>query len=293
MLFVSVILLIGALTTFTDLKSKKISNLHLAAGAILGLAVTAYAAVFGHEPFLFHLINGLVAFLAGFLLYRFELWRGGDAKLFTLYAFLMPAAGYAAHIRLPFANVVSLFACSFIAGTAVLSPSFVKDFIIHRQALVNKLLEPAKRQALFKGIVRIVFFSWVLFPVYYLLQMSNTLIILIFMGFFFSEGIKRVKKNYIRDFFKETFLLLLAGFVFGLLFRLWFSPGSLSYPALTQYILRIVLSALFSTCMYTIFSHFKDYRQRVPFAPLLFTGCMLTYTPFLAWTMSAFHFLRR
>jgi Flp pilus assembly protein protease CpaA len=293
MLFLSVLLFVGALTTFTDLTRKKISNLHLGIGAVLGLLVTAHAAVIRHEPVLFHFINGLVAFLIGFLLYRFELWRGGDAKLFALYAFLMPVSGYATYILPPFSNVASLFACSFIAGMAILFPFFVKDFIIHRHAIVNKLMAPDRRQALFRGIVRIVFFSWVLFPFYFLLQISNTAVIFTFMAFFFSERIKEAKKSYIKDFFRETFLLLFIGFMFGFLIRLWLSPHSLSCPALTQYFLRVILSAVFSTCIYTTFSHFKDYHERVPFAPMLLLGCILSYTPFLTWAIHLLHLMRR
>src|SRR5208337_2339158 len=109
MLFLSLILIIGLLTTFTDLKSKKIYNQHLAIGAVAGLAAGAYTAVFGHEDVLYHCVNCLVAFGIGFVLHRTALWKGGDAKLFMLYAFLMPTPVY---VPLPFPGVVSLFACS-------------------------------------------------------------------------------------------------------------------------------------------------------------------------------------
>src|SRR5208283_4575116 len=115
MLILSVILIIGVLTTFTDLKNKKIYNQHLALGTVLGIIAIVYAAVFNHEHAIFHITNGLVAFLIGVILHRSALWRGGDAKLFTLYAFLMPTPIYN---HIPFSSMISLFACSFIAGTA-------------------------------------------------------------------------------------------------------------------------------------------------------------------------------
>ncbi len=293
--FLSIILIIGVLTTFTDLKSKKISNQHLMIGAVLGLIVTAYAAIFRHEQVLFHIVNALVAFLIGLFMYHFDLWRGGDAKLFTLYAFLMPTPVYS-HLLFP--TVVSLFACSFIAGTIILIPVLIKDFIINHNAIANNLLLPAKRQALFKGIIKIIYFSWILFPCYYLARqylarIPNSVIILTLMSFFFSGRVQKAKKHYIIGFFKENFILLSIGFIFGFLIRLWFSPNSLSYPALTRYIIMITLTATISTCMYTIFSCFKDYHERVPFAPLLLTGCVLSYTPFLTWVIHFTHFIRR
>ena len=134
MIFLGPILITGILTTFTDLKSKKIYNDHLVIGAVLGLIATACAAVFWHEHVLFHIVNGLVAFLIGALLHQSALWRGGDAKLFTLYAFLMPAPVYNI---LFFPNVVSLFACSFFAGTVILLPVFIKDIFIHHKTIIN------------------------------------------------------------------------------------------------------------------------------------------------------------
>lgn len=292
MLFGPVLLIVGALTTATDITTKKIYNSHLLLAAILGLIATAYSGILLHENVLDHLTNGSAAFLIGLLLYRCELWRGGDAKLFALYAFLMPPAAPATHLLLPLANVVSLFACSFIAGMLILSPFFIRDFIIHRRAILDNLLAPAKRQAFFRGTVRVICFSWILFPVYYFMRLSGALVMLTFMAFFFSEKLKMVKKQYILTFFKETYPVLIGALLFGLAARLWLSPGSLSLTALTQYLLRVTLSATGSALIYTVFGHFNDYHQRVPFAPLLLLGCVLSYTPFLAWTMHAIRLLR-
>ena len=63
--------------------------------------------------------------------------------------------------------------------------------------------------------------------------------------------------------------------------RLWLSPNSLSFQALLRYIMVIMLSTTLSTCIHTTFNHFKDYHERVPFAPLLFLGCILRLYHFL------------
>ncbi len=285
MVFLSIILAIGVLTTFTDLKNKKIYNQHLGLGAVLCLIATVYAAVFRHEHVLFHIVNGLIAFLIGFLLHRSALWRGGDAKLFTLYAFLMPTPVYS-HILFP--SVINLFACSFIAGMIILIPVFIKDIIINHNTIANDLFLPAKRQALFNGVMTIIFSSWILFPFYYLARIINPVIILTITYLIFNWGYfvkKEVKKHYIIESFKKNFIVLPVGIVFGFLMRLWLFPNSLSYPALSRYIIIITLSAIISTCIRTTFDHFKDYHERVPFAPLLFIGCVLSYTHFLTGLM--------
>jgi Flp pilus assembly protein protease CpaA len=285
MLFFPTILIIGVLTTFTDLKSKKIYNQHLGLGAILCLIAIAWAAFFRHEHVLFHIINGLVAFLIGFIMHRSALWRGGDAKLFTLYAFLMPAPAFN---HLPFPGVISLFACSFIAGTVILIPVFIKDIIIHHKTIANDLFLPAKRHALYDGIGTMCLGSWMLFPFYYLARITNPVIILTIMYLIFNFGYtprKEAKKDYVIKYFKKNFIKFSICVVFGFLMRLWLSPNSLSYPALTRFIIMITLSGTISTCIHTTLSHFKDYQERVPFAPLLFIGCVLSYTPFLTGLM--------
>jgi len=282
MIFFPIILIIGALTTFTDLKSKKIYNQHLVIGAIIGIIVTAYSALFKQEQILFHIFNGFAAFIIGFILHRFSLWRGGDAKLFTLYAFLMPIPAYA---HSPCPNVVSLFACSFIAGMIILMPVFIKDILIHHKIILNDLLLPVKLNALAQAIVSMALLSWILFPVYYLARITNHVIILMITFLIFNSMYpsvkKEVNKNFLIDIFKRGFFKIILYTVLGFLLRLWLAPNYLSFPAITRFIMMITLSAVISTCIRTTFDHFKDYHERVPFAPLLFIGCLLSYTPFL------------
>ena len=281
MLFLYTILIIGALTTYTDLKSKKIYNQHLGLGLALGLIVITYTAVFRHEDVLFHFINGLAAFLIGLLLHRFEIWRGGDAKLFALFAFLMPPPVYNP-ILLP--GVISLFACSFIAGMGILMPVFIKDSLVNHKIITSDLMSPARRQALFKAIARIIGSSWILFPFYYLAKITNPVIILTVSYLFFSWGYKikkEVQKHYIVEFLKNDFVELFLVFVFGFAMRWWLYPRSLSLSALARYIMMITLSTSISTCIHTALEHLKEYRDRVPFAPLLFLGCILSFTSFL------------
>jgi Flp pilus assembly protein protease CpaA len=281
MALLCIILIIGVLTTLTDLKNKKIYNNHLAIGAILGLIAITYLAVFKHENILFHITNGLVAFLIGALLHRSALWRGGDAKLFTLYAFLMPTPTYNYTL---FPSVVSLFGCSFIAGTIILLPVFIKDIITHHNAIANDLLLPAKRRAIFDATGALIMSSWILFPLYYLAEVKDPFIMLTISYLFFNWGYsikKEIKGDSIIKFLKKRILRLSIFFTFGLFMRLWLSPNSLSFLALTKYTIMIILFTTLSICIHTTFNHFKDYQERVSFAPLLFIGCLLSYTPLL------------
>lgn len=287
MVFFSLILFIGVLTTFTDLQSKKIYNQHLAIVAVLGLIATAYNAVFLHADIVFQLTNGLVAFLIGFVLHRAELWRGGDAKLFALYAFLMPPP-----ISKPilFHSAISLFACSFIAGTIILLPVFIKDIIVNRKTIITDLCSPIKGQAIFNGVGMAILYSWLFFPLFYFARLTSPIFNLTFMFLIFSSKynpMRDVKSHLVIRFIKKHYPKIFICVVFGYLFRFLLAPETLTYHALINYIVMIMIYTTVSICIHTTLSHFKDYKERVPFAPLLFLGCLLSYTPFFLWVAHA------
>ncbi len=275
-------LMIGLLTSYTDLREKKIYNQHLMIGYGLGFLALAYAVIVWHEDIVVHLINVLVAALIGFLMYRWDLWRGGDAKLFTLYAFLMPTP---TNHLLPFANSVAyLFASSFIAGMMILTPVFLKDIIVNYRNLKADLLSLPKRKALFESMMQMTIYSWILLPLFNILKIVNPVIIFTILYIIFNHSYsfkKKVPQHYIFGYFKRIFFRLCVAVLLGVLLRCWLSPQSLTLLSIIRYILMITLSCLCSVILKTTFDYFKDYQDRVPFAPLLLIGCLLSYTPFL------------
>ena len=87
----------------TDFKYGKIKNKWILTGLIwavlLYLSLVFYAAFFpeqgGSSRYILEMfINGLIALGVGYFLWHFKLWSAGDAKLFTLYAFLVPLQFY-------------------------------------------------------------------------------------------------------------------------------------------------------------------------------------------------------
>jgi Flp pilus assembly protein protease CpaA len=275
-IFFSIILLTGALTVSTDLMKKKIYNNHLVIGAVLCLAGIIYASVWERENILFHIVNGLIALVIGLCLYRFDLWRGGDAKLFTLYAFLMPPL-QREHTLL--SGSVNLFACSFITGAIILTPIFIKDIILNYNVMVNHLLPAKKRKDLFNSIRITIFFSWIIFPVYYFARVMHLPLISLVVTYL----IFYLAYHYLRKIIWPFYIVFLSsGVIFGLLMRLWLAPESLSWGALAYSVVKIGLFSTFSAGLYTALNLLKEYHDRVPFAPLLFIGCVLSYTSFLA-----------
>jgi len=102
-LFLLPLLLIGVITSYSDIKYGKIKNIHLLLGFIYVLFL--YSFLFFYSYFIIHqpsnskylvdlAINGLIAFLVGYLLWHFNLWAAGDAKLFFIYSLLIPLESY-------------------------------------------------------------------------------------------------------------------------------------------------------------------------------------------------------
>ncbi len=83
------ILIIGALTSYTDITKRKIKNIHIVVGGMLGLIYYIILFVFDKfSPDYSFFSNLGIAFAISFVLYLFRIWPAGDAKLFMLLAFL-------------------------------------------------------------------------------------------------------------------------------------------------------------------------------------------------------------
>ncbi len=276
-----VIFLIGSLTIFTDVKFQKIHNKHLALGGLLSIIPLSLSIIYAYDNALYHCINGLIAFIVGFILFKFEFWRGGDAKLFVLYAFLMPIPE---NSPVPFPCVTSLLACSFILGMIIISPFLLKDILVNHKTIVNALFLPDQRQRMFFAAIWVLLYSWVIFPIYYFARITNIAIIIPFSFILFNRKYKQKSKiiqNFIPTFLKKNWFEIPGCIVLGFLMRLWLAPYLLTWQEVTHSIYIILLSLLASTFMHVTFSCVKEYQDRIPFAPLLFMGCLMSYTPFL------------
>ena len=95
--------MIGSICSYTDVKYGKIKNKWIVLGLfwviILYFSLGFYSYFYLHQlkniQNLIEMgINGLIALVVGYILWRFKLWSAGDAKLFALFAFLIPLEFY-------------------------------------------------------------------------------------------------------------------------------------------------------------------------------------------------------
>jgi preflagellin peptidase FlaK len=99
-IFLPLVILLGVLTSYTDIKQGKILNLHII--FFVGVALLTYGfllisgEVFGAGYFWKLLLNILIAFSVGFVFWNFGLWSAADSKLFAVYSAVIPLTVYSA-----------------------------------------------------------------------------------------------------------------------------------------------------------------------------------------------------
>lgn len=266
---------VGGITVYTDLKERRICNIHLAWGFLAGSLVVLYATVIRGENMNGHFINGIAGALIGHLFYYYKQWRGGDAKLFMLFSFLMPLTGYESKYYL---TSVVLFSSTFIAGSIVVFPLLLRDGVLHwRDIFKQEHPRWDSLPELFQAIFGSFLFSWLLFPVYFLLRIpdySKVTFLLVFFGWqvFREQGITDTR-------FRLQMVMI---FFVGLVARLALAPQMLSVEMLKNYLERIVVWGIVFVFMNIMVKNLESSKDRPPFAFFLVVGFVLSYTPFLS-----------
>ena len=127
--FLPIILLIGCITSYEDIKISKIKNKWILIGLIYSLLVYLFTWILyglgGRNSYLIWnfdkwCINLIISSLVAYFLWHFKMWAAGDAKLFICYAALIPIGQYSrAYLNYYFASFLLLLSI-FIPATVFL-----------------------------------------------------------------------------------------------------------------------------------------------------------------------------
>lgn len=133
----SVIFPISLIVSYQDFKYRKIKNKWIKLGLALGLVIYGSAFLFSGAVNLEYIqaviINSGAAFLVGYLLWYFDLWAAGDAKLFFVISFLLPLRHYQQ-------TVLPVFP-SFALLTNIFFPLIIYLIIESAYYLIEKAIE--------------------------------------------------------------------------------------------------------------------------------------------------------
>jgi prepilin peptidase CpaA len=282
--FYILISIIGIASSYTDIYERKIRNRHLL--IITCLALLAYIVFFYTGTLKFSLnlfLNPLMGLLIGFILYLSGLWKAGDAKLFATYSLLLPVNHYQVILPLSCLSLfVNIFMISFII---ILLPSLC-GIINNRSKIIKKVI--SKETALY--FTRIFFIllgiSWIIQPLLAFSPLKdNTFFsfIILYLGFsLLLKSIKKIRKTYI----------LVSCVILGLILRYLLMPEFFSFVSISAYMRSILIYSGIFYILQAIVNEKNERMMRIPFAPFMFVGALLTNTPFLLKVMRLFISIR-
>lgn len=265
---IGLIFITGIVTSITDCRYRKISNYYLISTA--GCIGIVYVITFiGNKGIPIPLlVNVVVAVALGLLCYQQRIWRGGDAKLFILYALLMPATGYERMI--PW-SCITLFCYAFMAGALFLLPRELKKLIINRRVFFNGVSAVALLMNVKRALLQFTCIMWIVAPLLTLVGVRNPVIA--FVIYFVLACTLREIQAFLKFPLNVVFLST------GVLLRILISPDFIFHFQWLSYVLNVSLFAFLSAITNQIVKNQQDSQDRIPFAPFLFMGTLLSYTP--------------
>jgi len=95
--FLPAIILLGILTSYEDIKERKIRNKYVVTALVLAIAINAVL-YFGNIIVLNQILDQLIVILfslvIGIVLWLMQMWSAGDAKLYIAFVALIPSHIY-------------------------------------------------------------------------------------------------------------------------------------------------------------------------------------------------------
>lgn len=197
--FLPGIVILGILTTITDIKKSKILNKHLIIALSYGIIVylLLFFRVFNKPDFLDGnyilslIINAVIALVLGFLLWHFGLWSEGDGKLFFVYSFLIPLTTY----KYGYFNYFP--SLSFMINTFLPMFCFLFFYMIVKTSWNNKkkfFLKKFKTKPTIKRLVLLSFIFWTVQSIFRIIGEIN-IFFSIFISILLYVSLRKLLEN--------------------------------------------------------------------------------------------------
>lgn len=289
LIFYPILIMLGLITSFTDLKSGHIRNKHLLLATILGLLFYLYLLITHQYVFTIHFaLNIIIGLSIGMLLYLTDSWGAGDAKLYFVVCLLMPTDKYSNIF--PFASL-TVFTNIFVLSTCVLFCLSMYQLIKYKSKTldtINRVIKsknPLLKHTIFlkfaqqmaESLMIVVCVGWIVPPITIKLFPNATS----FVSFMFMYGCY----HYIRKFgtiFLGSFRKGIKFAAMCFLVRLYFQFMDLiMIEPLYISIKKTLLYALTFYFLHSFLALYDEKKGKLRFAPIIFVGALLTNTNFL------------
>lgn len=214
LIFLLLILIIGIICTFTDLKKRKIYNKVILSGFLLGIiAFVCFTFYNLNKVYLLQVvINFIISIIVSYVLWFWKLWSAGDAKLFSLFSFLLPLSFYQnSNLNFfPSFNILINLIIPIIATLILLSVfSFLKEK--DKKTKINVLLRYA--YAFFKISFIYVLLYLILQKVFGTSYLGDIKFIIIYAAFVFFTI--RITIKFLRNKFVLSYLITFITIVYS------------------------------------------------------------------------------
>lgn len=277
--FYPIVLALGCLSSYTDIRFRLIRNQHIKLALLAGLLVYLYLSLSKTLPFNYQLIvNILLGISLGFLLYFLRIWGAGDGKLFFAYCLLVPVSRYSQLFGFAsIALLINIFLVSLIGVFIISIPQMIKNrYSILKKVFSFKLI----RDVSFRILILFAF-SWILWSA------INKLNLLLpyffrFIGIVFlyrlSGALVRKANKFLSK--KMQYISLAALIATGLSLKLIAQPQTFSLAAIGSYSKHILGYFLLMRILTIALNLGKNQSQkqlnkRIAFAPFMFSGVLL------------------
>ncbi|MFA5271064.1 MAG: prepilin peptidase [Candidatus Omnitrophota bacterium] len=273
--FYSLIFLTGILTIYTDIRERKIKNIHLLIICLCACLLYCILLLSGNLKASPHLIlNPVAGLIIGFIFYLSGLWKAGDAKLFFTYSLLLPVNYYSTILPL---SCFTLFINTFLISFLFLLPLLIYGIIHNKTEMFNKAA--LKQARLFFGQVFLITLciSWIAQPIMAFFPFKNNIFltfILLFSGYSIIYKFISLVRNRI---------LIIVMIIAGLTLRYAVMPDFFSFGNIITFLKYTLLYSAIFYILLNIISLKEKKPTRIPFSPFVFLGALLTNTGFLLW----------
>lgn len=280
-----IVIILGFCTSYTDIKYKKIKNAYLFWALVVAVLTYAYMIISKDANIKTgFIINCIIGFAIGFLLYLLNLWSAGDAKLFFVYCLLIPTSRYSNIFLFP---SLAVFANIFVVSTIILSILAFKNILVDKKAFLNKLLCKGTFFKLGVAFLTIFSFAWLVSFVsrpligHFNPFLGILILYLVYMLIYYA--IRKSRKSYL-------FFLILIG---ATIIRFLILPEDFYFKSLVSYFQKTALYTAVFYLINLIFDLNEDKKETIPFAPLMFIGVLLTNTDFVFYIINFLNILKR
>jgi len=304
-LFLPVLFFIGLVTSYQDFKEGKIQNKWILLGLVWGLGIYLLFLIwnlivpylsFELPTFLVSyifksLINSAISLAIGYLLWYFNLWSAGDAKLFFIFSLLLPLKYYW-RSALPYFPSFALLINTFIPIALFLLCQnifyFFKKVLTFRKIRLTKIKGTIKGKIVkLKTLLKINYLSYLKVGLGFLLIFMFFQLIKFELKNHFSQlgllqaivllGITFLRKSLSRVLKKNWVLILIF---LGIIFYLVIGYLLYSQAMLPKISLSIKESILFMSIFIVISALLsfapKEQKGHLPFAIYLLIGVLIT-----------------